>query len=87
MQNADALQAEARTEAVADARARAEQLAQDTGLTLGDVLNIQEGVVSGGYASYPAAEAAFGIGGGGAPISSGELKVSVQVQITFALQP
>ena len=85
LQEVSELQAEARREAVADARLRAEQLAEGMGLVLGEVISVNEG--AGGYISYPVAEAAYGIGGGGAPISSGELQVSVQVQVTFELLP
>lgn len=85
LQEVSELEAEARREAAADARMRAEQLAEGMGLALGEVISVNEG--AGSYVSYPMAEAAYGIGGGGAPISSGELQVNVQVQVTFELLP
>jgi uncharacterized protein YggE len=84
-----ALEQEARQAAVADARARAEQLAEALGVTVGRPLTVTE-VVSSGSPVLPFA------GGGMAmaamdsvrsqPISGGQLSVSVSVQITFALE-
>jgi uncharacterized protein YggE len=74
---------EARIEAVADARARAQQLAGLLGLTLGDVVSIDESV-RGGALPEARLAAAPGMGGGGGGISEGLLSVSVQVTITFA---
>ncbi len=77
-----ALEAEARTEAVADARARAEQLAQALGVTLGDPI-----VVSETYGAVPIMTLdKVGLGGGGGPpIEQGELTVTAQVYITFSI--
>ncbi len=79
------LESEARADAVADARARAGELASLVGAELGDAIVITE-VLDGGY--YPrgmfAAEMSMG-GGGGAVIQPGQLSVSVQVQVTFSI--
>jgi uncharacterized protein YggE len=86
----DALEAEARTDAVENARARAQQLAGALGVTLGDAIYVTEG---GGYIPpvyYP--QTGFGMGGGmdaamPAPVSPGQLTVSISVSVVFAIGP
>ncbi|NDJ86479.1 MAG: SIMPL domain-containing protein [Chloroflexi bacterium] len=78
-----ALEAEARTMALEDARARAQQLADELGVSLGAVLQITEG--SGAGMPF-AADSVGGRGGGGPPISMGSLDVSVTLQVTFAIE-
>jgi uncharacterized protein YggE len=78
------LQADARAKAFADAKARAASLAQLAGVQLGDVVSISE--VIGNSGPIYAANAAVGMGGGGAPIQPGELQVNMSVQVTFAIQ-
>ena len=82
--NTDALAAQARAAAVVDARVRAEQLAAEMGLTLGEVMNVKE--VSGGpvYAYFAAAGQGGG-GGEGPPISEGSLTVNIQLEVSFAI--
>jgi uncharacterized protein YggE len=75
-------QSEAREKAVADAKSRAQEFAGLTGVELGDVLSVSE--VIGGSAPY-VAYAERGMGGGGG-IAPGELEMSTQVQVTFAIQ-
>ncbi len=77
------LEADARTKAVANAKARAEELAQLNGLQLGDVLTVSE--VIGGSA-YPMDYSAKGMGGGGTPVQPGELEISMSIQITYAVK-
>jgi uncharacterized protein YggE len=78
------LEADARTEAVADAKARAEELAQLNGVQLGEVLTVSE-VVGGAVPLYR--EAAMGQGGGGGtPVQPGELEMSMSIQITYAVK-
>jgi uncharacterized protein YggE len=73
---------EARVEAVADARARAEQLAGLLGLTVGEVVSVDESVQGG---ALPEARFAISAGmGGGGSVSEGTLAVNVQVTVTFA---
>jgi uncharacterized protein YggE len=81
-----ALQSEARTQAVADARSRAEELAAALGVTVGAPVIVSEVIQSGGIPYFD------GRGGGGVmmaesaqPVSGGQLSVSVEVQITFAI--
>lgn len=74
-----ALESEARVDALADARERAEQIAAAIGVTLGDPIVVNEGGSPGLYGMEAAVR---GIGGGGG-IQQGQLSVSVQVQVTF----
>ncbi|MBP1805629.1 SIMPL domain-containing protein [Rubellimicrobium aerolatum] len=79
-----ALTDEARREAVADARARAELFAQAAGVTLGEVLAIGE---SGSYGppmpmfDRQAAPAAAG----SVPVAPGSLRLSASVSVTYAI--
>ncbi len=75
---------DARTQAVADAKTRAEKLAQLEGVTLGNVISVQE-VTNSAVPMY-SAPMAYGIGGGGAPIQSGQQNVTVNVQVTYAIK-
>jgi uncharacterized protein YggE len=78
------LEQEARVAAVADARVRASRLAEAMGVTLGDPIIINETTNQG----VPlAAMAAYGGGGGGVPVEEGQLSVSVQLQVTFSINP
>jgi len=79
------LEADARAEAVADAKARAESLAKLTGVTLGDVMSVSE-VIGGSGPVFEGARAATGLGGGGTPIQPGELEVNMSIQVTFAIK-
>lgn len=80
----EALAAQARSAAVADARARAEQVATELGVTLGEVMSVKE--VSGAQVFPYFAAAGLGGGGGeGPPISEGSLTVNVQLEVSFAI--
>ena len=84
--NPDAALSDARSEAMADARRQAEQLAASAGLTLGEILSLSE---SG--PSYGPLFSASGIGKGGAaavqvPTSPGTLEYQVQLYVSFALR-
>lgn len=74
---------QARAAAVADARVRAGQLAQAAGLTLGDVLRITENSYFGG----PRMAMAEGRSSMGDAIVSGEVDVTAQVTMVFAIAP
>lgn len=78
-----ALEAQARENAVLDARARAEALAKLHGVELGSVVAVSEVI---GGASPVFAEAAKALGGGGAPVEPGELTLSTQIQVVYAIQ-
>jgi uncharacterized protein YggE len=85
IEDTSAVEEEARAQAVENARARAANLAEQMSVTLGDPVVVSEG--SGGGVPYPAFETAVGLGGGGGPpISSGELTVRVQVNVTFEIK-
>ena len=76
-------QGRAREKAMADANARARELAALAGIELGEILSVSE--VIGGTWSGPArvvVESGMGGGGGLAP---GELEMGTRVQVTFAL--
>ena len=79
-----ALQAKAREKAVADAKTRAQSLAQLSGVELGEVMIVSEVIGGGSPIFYDAAK--LGMGGGGAPIQPGQLEVSMQVQVSFAVK-
>ena len=78
------LEEQARTQAVADAKTRAEKLAQLEGVTLGSVISVSEGSAFPGPV-YAAADV-FGKGGGGAPIEGGSIMVTVNVQVMYAIK-
>jgi uncharacterized protein YggE len=81
-----ALEAEARTKALADAADRAQQLASALGLSLGEPIMVSELV--GGLSPFFGAEAlarGMGGGGGGPPLSPGELTVQIQVDVMYAV--
>jgi uncharacterized protein YggE len=76
-----AWQSKARELAVADAKARAQELASLSGVELGDVLSVSEVV---GSSPVPMAMMAMERGGGG--IAPGELELGTQIQVTFAIK-
>ena len=83
------LEAEARLQALDDAKDRAQQLADALGMTLGKPIIVSELVA--GSALGALSEAAFALqrplggGGGGPPLSPGELVVGVQVDVMYAM--
>jgi hypothetical protein len=81
------LQSEARAEAVDKAQDKAEELAELNGVAVGEVVRISEVVDQGAYfvseQSYAAADTGFG--GGAGPISPGDVTVTAQLQITYAI--
>lgn len=81
------LEQDARLEAIENARDRAQRLADAMGVTLGEPIVISETFGGGPIQpfAFEAAQAGLGGGGGAPPISGGQLSVSVQVNVTFAL--
>lgn len=85
------LEKQARDEAIADAKAKAEALAKQLGVRIGKVVSFSE---NGGsypvplmYDAYATKEAASGIGGAPSPdIQSGSFDVTKNVSITFEIQ-
>ncbi len=83
VEDTDELERRARTQAIENARARAADLAEKMGLTLGAPVTITEGF---GAAGYPVLQSS-GVGkGGGPPISSGEMTLGVQLNVTFRIE-
>ncbi len=80
VEESSAAEAEARTLAMQDARARAEMLAQAAGAALGEPITINTSVLA------PSPYGAGIGGGGGVPISPGMAEVQVQVFVTYALK-
>ena len=79
------LESQARQKAVADAKARAQALAQLNGVTLGDVVAVSEVVGQNGVMPM-AAKSAIGLGGGGTPVEPGEVTFNTQIQVVYAIQ-
>lgn len=84
VEDMSAAQAEARGAAIEDARARAESLAELSGVALGPVMSISE-VVGVNQPVYAVAERASLDAGGS--ISPGELEISYQVQVSYFIEP
>ena len=83
LEDKEAAQSDAREKAVDHAGEKAQELAELTGLRLGNVVSVSEVIGAGGY--YGGVyEQSMGMGGGGGPIAPGELEVSVQLQIVYA---
>jgi uncharacterized protein YggE len=78
-------QQQARAAGVKDAMDKAGQLAKAGGLTLGKIVWISEGTVSP-QPIFRAAAAPLGLGGGQVPVETGEMNVTVSVDVRFALQ-
>ena len=83
LENPAAVESEARAMAVADARAKAEELAALIGVSVGEVTEISEIIGHGGgflgnsFSDMALADSAFSIG---------ELTLAMQLQITYKLQ-
>lgn len=74
---------QARTGAIADARARAQTYARAAGVTLGRVLSISEG---GGEAPRPMFRMAAMVAGSAAPVAAGEQSISADVSVVWEIQ-
>lgn len=84
LDNTNAPEAQAREQAITDAKARAEALAKLTGVTVGDVMAISEVVSGGPVPVFSAAKEGFG--GGGGPVEAGEVTFSTQIQVIYAIK-
>jgi uncharacterized protein YggE len=79
-------QSEARADAVANARERAEALAELSGVGLGPVMAVSEVLTGGGIPmSYDTVVERAAVGSGS--ISPGELEISYQVQVSYFIEP
>lgn len=85
----EAIRAEARSKAIADAKAKADKLAKDLGVKISGVVSFYEDN-NVAYPMYAMESKAMGMGGGGpsvAPeIAKGENKVTVSVNVTFRIK-
>ncbi len=79
------LRSEARQKAVENALAEAEELANLNGVEVGEVVSVSEVISSGAYYVSELASEAAGYGGAG-PLSPGEIGVSVQLEVTYAIK-
>ncbi len=88
--NLENLKQQAREKAVADAKAKAETLAKTAGVSLGAAMNIAENSYAPAVVYDRDRSAAGGIAapntGPGTPIQAGELDVTVDVSITWAIK-
>lgn len=84
--NPDALKAEARAKAIADAKKKASELKSQVGISLGKIINFSEN--TGGYPIYFKSEVmeADGRGGGGPSVPTGENEIVVNVTITYQIK-
>jgi uncharacterized protein YggE len=85
----ETLRAEARQQAVEDARARAETLASASGVSIGDPISINETSYSSAPIPYAEAGAALDRASQAdfdTPIQTGELDVVVSVTVTWAIE-
>jgi uncharacterized protein YggE len=85
IQDTTALETEARVAAVADAQARAEALAAEMNVTVGEPVSISENSYPAPYVSSVIEQPAGMGGGDAAPISPGQMTVQIQVTVTFEL--
>lgn len=83
LQDPEPAMAEARAAAVRDAMARAAQLAAAAGIVLGPIQSIAEG--GGGAAMMMEMAAARMSDAGGVPVAPGEVSLSAQVTMVFAI--
>ncbi|MCC6557566.1 MAG: SIMPL domain-containing protein [Polyangiaceae bacterium] len=88
LEDHDPLQAKAREKAAADARAKAEALARLQGVTLAGVVSINEAMQGSMPPPMPmmAPMMAMREGGPGTPTAPGEVSLTAQVQVVYALK-
>jgi uncharacterized protein YggE len=79
-------ESDARSAAIADAQAKATELAQLTGVSLGQVVSVSEVVGgNGGYYAGNFTEQARAMGGGGTPVTPGQLDLVMQLQVIYSI--
>lgn len=84
LDNDDAVEGQAREAAVADAKARAEALAELNGVAVGQVMAVSEIVGNQGVAMYAVADRAMNAGG--TSVEPGELTFTTQIQVVYAIE-
>ncbi len=80
-------ESEAREKAIANALAKATELATLNGLEVGSVVSVSEVIAQGGGfydTSLRSVAAQGGMGGGAGPISPGEMEVLMRLQVVYA---
>ncbi len=88
VEDTTALQDEARANAMENAREKAQQLADMSGVTLGKVISVSEGSVGGGV-PMPMMEMAMAeaaMDGGTVSVSPGQLSYNSSVSVVFAIE-
>ncbi len=82
-----AAESQARANAVADANARATELAALVGVTLGDAIAVDESVNAFTFPQFASARMESGMGGGGgdAFVAPGQLEVTINVSVMYQL--
>ena len=82
-----AARSEARKLAVDNAQATAEELAALSGVQVGKILSISEVIgAAGGFYNNQFMQSAVGMGGGGTtPVEPGQLRLTMQLQVTYEL--
>jgi len=79
-------ESDARQAALDDAKAKAGELAEMSGLTLGPVISISEVVgAGGGYYAGNFAQQTKAMGGGPTPVSPGQLDLVMQLQVIYSI--
>ena len=86
IENTTKLESEARAKAVADAQARADDIAKLHGLERGQVITMSEGASTMPVTLESSSLLKAQGGGGGPPVEVGTLEIRVHVQITFAVK-
>ncbi|MCJ7491489.1 MAG: SIMPL domain-containing protein [Dehalococcoidia bacterium] len=82
----DALRDQAREDAVKDAKARAQRLADTAGVKLGDPISITEGSVSSPVPMRDALLGGAAEANTATPIQPGEMDIDLTVQVVFAIE-
>lgn len=85
--NPEALKAEARGKAIADAKKKASELKNQVGISLGKIVNFSEN--TGGYPMpiyYDTKGMGMGGGGGGPSVPTGENEITVNISITYQIK-
>jgi len=80
----DTVMAEARKKASEDALARAEELAALHDVAVGELISISE-VISGNAVPMASVNASYALGKGGGPLAPGELEMTAQLQVVYAI--
>lgn len=83
--NPEKYQSEARKEAISKAKTKAEEIARESGINLGRIINVSEGYNAAPRPMYAMAVKAVGMGGGDAPteVSPGSSEIIVTVTISY----